>query len=243
MMLGLGFAHEAPRRWQSVEFAMTFRATHLAFSLSRLKSLIACRVPLFSSVLTGASLAAFAFSARQLTCPAAQREHCPTERAAAIEFSGEKYCLRYSHDGPAGLGRVLVSPRGSEVPNAEDFSSFLDSVEKLASERQGSANRFVAVFDSTHIVWPSMLSIPQIVSVLKERQPPASLKQSTEGIAIIHRDSQWFGVIVTYLVELVVKLTQAQIVPVFATSREAADHLLTEQCARKQGHTLPNNAE
>mmetsp|Transcript_87188 Transcript_87188/g.154406 ORF Transcript_87188/g.154406 Transcript_87188/m.154406 type:complete len:243 (-) Transcript_87188:86-814(-) len=242
-MLGLAFAHEAPPRWQSLEFAVSFRATHLALSFGRLKSLMPGRMPL-CSVLTGAGVAALAFASQQpMARPVMQREQCPTERSAAVEFSGDKYCLRYSQDGPAGLARVLVAPRGSEVPNAQDFSSFLDSVEEFASERHSKINSFVAVFDSTQIVWPSMLSIPQIISVLHERQPPAMLRDTTEGIAIIHRDSRWFGMIVKYLVDLVVKVTQPDIVPVFATSREAADLLLVQQVAHRRGYTLPNNIE
>lgn len=141
------------------------------------------------------------------------------------ELSGDKYSIVYDClGGPAGRASVVVTPRGTAAPTSHDFDKFLDSVGVLSSSGQFCSG-VVAIFDSTHLVWPSLFSIPQIVSVLRERPPPEVLRDNTQAIVIVHRESRFFQLLVTNLVEIVVALTQPTIIPMFATSQQAAQEV------------------
>eukprot|EP00931_Biecheleriopsis_adriatica_P041237 TRINITY_DN23596_c0_g2_i2.p1 TRINITY_DN23596_c0_g2~~TRINITY_DN23596_c0_g2_i2.p1 ORF type:complete len:192 (+),score=26.99 TRINITY_DN23596_c0_g2_i2:65-640(+) len=179
--LGLVLAGEA-RRQRGFEFAASLRATHLVTSIARLGTSLSCRAPPVYSLLAGAGLAAIALLTARQKVELQRDSQQQQKRAAsshAVQFAGRKYCITYDAlGGPCGRGSVLVAPRGSEVPTSEDFAEFLDSVAEFGSGKRCALKGFVVTFDSTHIVWPSMLSIPHIVAVLRERQPPECLRPS-----------------------------------------------------------------
>mmetsp|Transcript_768 Transcript_768/g.2150 ORF Transcript_768/g.2150 Transcript_768/m.2150 type:complete len:224 (+) Transcript_768:143-814(+) len=167
------------------------------------------------------------------TCWAVQRETAaeptPTQNQKlaphVVEVSGTGFCLTFDpHGGPAGKGRVVVEPRWSNAPSSEDIRHFLDAVIAFSREYERDLSKgFVAILDSTHLVWPSMLSVPQIVSVVRELPPPASLRAGTKAIAIVYRESRWAETMVPYLWDVVAAVTKPVLVPIFATSQKAAD--------------------
>lgn len=173
---------------------------------------------------------------RQSQCQEQSRARLSYTTNSVLEFTGRTYRLQYSsHGGPTGLGYVLVSPKGSEVPTSKDFAAFLDHLEELASQHHTKIEgAFVLYFDTSHVVWPSMCSLPRIASVLRERQPPSILKNRTEGIVVIHNGSRFLGVIVNYFSNIVISILKPELVPVIASSREAADKLLATQLAQRK---------
>merc|ERR1719476_703969 len=110
----------------------------------------------------------------------------------------------------------------------------MESVGALAGNDSELRGDFVAIFDSTDMVWPSVLSIPKIVSVLSSQPPPYELRRHTEAIAIVQGGTRWLTMLVGYLVDLVVAVTTPDVVPIFAASREAAEEALAQQLRHRR---------
>lgn len=236
-MFGLAVSGFDARRRHGAEFAVCFLAAgRLASRIGQIAGRY--RHPLLCPLIPlGAGLStALMFKHQPSECQQTVRQKKSGVQDEVLDFRGRTYCLQYSKvSAVEGLGAVTVNPKGVEVPTSADFANFLDDVEEFASQRRARIDgSFVVYFDSTNLVWPSMFSLPQIVAVLRERQPPVILKDRTEAIAIIHRDSHFLTMIVTYLVDIVMALMQPELMPVFATSRDAAENLVIAQIKQQR---------
>mmetsp|Transcript_164854 Transcript_164854/g.529065 ORF Transcript_164854/g.529065 Transcript_164854/m.529065 type:complete len:246 (-) Transcript_164854:385-1122(-) len=229
------FAVAQTRRQRGTAHKATQRTVHLCHGAESktLTALRRFRQPLLCSA--GAAAVAVLAVRRALCREGAARPEGARVRAKdVVEVNGEGYRITFdATGGPGGIGRVVVAPRGSTAPTSRDFSKFLYSVTALAEDHKEDLGRgFVAIFDSSELVFPSMLSIPQIISVVRDQPPPASLRASTRAIAVVAGDSRWNQMIVANVVDMIAAVTKLALVPVFASSLDAADKMLRYEASR-----------
>lgn len=229
------------RRRRGAEFALSLRVAGQYLS-SFGHTVLCARFPLVGTAMSIAGGLAANMSGNMCMtfakCTGPLPSHYTASSSCTIEFNGKCCSCQYERGGaPFGFGSLSVRPRWSDIPGKNDFDQVLCFIDKFACQRRSEINnRFVIYFDTTEMVWPSVRILPQIIASFREQPPSVFLRNHTVGIAILHQDSQLLRMIITYLSEIVVVLLQPAIMPVFATSCEAADHLLIDQLSRKPAH-------
>jgi hypothetical protein len=226
------------RRRRGAEFALSLRVAG-QFLSSFGNAALCARYPLVGTAMSMAGGVVATMAGKTYTslaeCESTPRHHQSASSSSTLEFNGRSCSVQYKRgDAPFGFGSLVIRPRWSDIPTKSDFAQVLGFVDKFACQRRSDINdRFISYFDTRLMVWPSMCTLPQVVSLFREQPPSMFLRDHTIGIAILHHDSRWLGMLITYLSELVAILLQPTIMPVFATSCEAADHLLLNQLSNK----------
>lgn len=153
----------------------------------------------------------------------------PRKIPTSIELVGPKWRLTlHAASAPSGMGRVVLSPIGTVAHTSQDLIEFLESLRGFAREHKSELGKgFVAIFECTHMVFPGVWSIPRIVSAMKDQLPPQDFQDNTHAITVVTGDSRWLGKVAKLTSDVVVFLTRPSIVPVFASSQQSAEAMIS----------------
>jgi len=139
-----------------------------------------------------------------------------------VSHQGNCYDVIYDEfGGPKNMGQLLVRPRGPQ--GASDVADCLDHVNRMAMNKV-IKNDIVCVLDCSELVWPSLWSCRSFYPVIQERLPSQELRERTQAIAIVQRDSFFMRSVVDTLM----LMTQPETSPIFAKDSAEASARLEE---------------
>eukprot|EP00933_Yihiella_yeosuensis_P038239 TRINITY_DN32188_c0_g1_i1.p1 TRINITY_DN32188_c0_g1~~TRINITY_DN32188_c0_g1_i1.p1 ORF type:complete len:283 (-),score=48.86 TRINITY_DN32188_c0_g1_i1:259-1107(-) len=152
------------------------------------------------------------------SAPSSSSSHL--QKTPLWNHSGSTFSISLEQNAfPNSIGKLEVKLQGAVAQ--KDLDEFFDALWSLANE-ENCKKDFVAIIDISRASAPSVFSLPGIFSTIASRGTPESLRATTQAFAIVSSGKN-------SIIDAVVKIMQAQTVPILAESVKHAESCLQER--------------